>query len=81
MSDDLTTVCPDCGEKELLDSGPLGLNCFSARCTAESKRISAGWLADYNRREAARLLALAEAQEKAIDNVWPGRAGGKTTDY
>lgn len=28
--------CLDCGERKLLDSGPLGVNCFSEKCKAAS---------------------------------------------
>lgn len=51
--------CPDCGQQTLLDSGPLGLNCFSEPCLAESTATARRMMADWQRREAARLLALA----------------------
>jgi len=60
---DVYLRCPDCGQDTLLDSGPLGLNCFSDSCVAESKALARKLMNNWRRQEAARLLALADADE------------------
>ena len=61
---DVYLKCDDCGEQTLLDSGPLGLNCFSEPCLEKSKILSRRLVAAWTRREAARLTALADEYER-----------------
>ncbi len=48
--------CLCCGERKLLDSGPLGVNCFSEKCREESRATARRLVLEFDRREAIRTL-------------------------
>lgn len=47
--------CDECGERRQLDSGPLGVNCFSEKCVAKATSLARRMIRATVRAEIARL--------------------------